>query len=58
MARSGDRVETFAMRVSHDEHVKLVELARAKGVGAADLVREAVNHLARAIDRQPVFREK
>lgn len=51
-------METFAMRVSHDEHVKLVELARAKGVGAADLVREAVNHLARAIDRQPVFREK
>lgn len=46
------------MRVSHDEHLKLVELARAKGVGAAALVREAVNHLARAIDQQPVFREK
>lgn len=58
MSKSGERVETFAMRVSHDEHLKLVELARAKGVGAAALVREAVNHLARAIDQQPVFREK
>jgi demethoxyubiquinone hydroxylase (CLK1/Coq7/Cat5 family) len=50
-------VETFAMRISEDEHAKLKATAEALALPVAALVRQAVNLLCRTAEQPAVFRE-
>lgn len=49
-------VAAFVMRLSPDEHKALFDLAIAKGVNSAQLVRVAINHLCDREGRERVFR--
>ncbi len=52
------RVEVFTMRLSIEERDRLSKLADACGVGAAAVIRDAVNTLSTAKGLAPVFAVK
>lgn len=55
MGRSGDRVETLAMRISAEEHARLKSLAEKEGLTEAAMVRLAINNYCLSKQREIVF---